>query len=107
MTASGKIKNFAKRYTKQDAINDFLKEIESILVPTIPYYSIPSTTEEMWMNFQNLIEDNYSWLMSQHLPILQIILGVMQHYEYEYMGYDLFSQMNHDIQTKCKNFLEG
>lgn len=107
MTALEIIKNFAKRYNESDAMSDFLKEIEDILVPTIPYYSIPSTTEETWMNFQNLIEDNYSWLMSQHLPILQIILGVIQHYENEYMSYDLFSQINHDIQTKCKYFLEG
>lgn len=104
MTASKKIKN-AIELDQHHSIDEFLKEIESILVPTVPYHLIPKS-EETWMNFQNLIENNYSWLMSQHLPILQIILGVIQHYEYKYMSYDLFSQMNRDIQTKCKYFLE-
>lgn len=105
MNASEKIKNTIE-LDQRHSIYEFLKEIEGILVPTVPYHLIPKT-EETWMNFQNLIENNYSWLMSRHLPILQIILGVMQHYEYECMSYDLFSQMNHDIQTKCKYFLEG
>ena len=105
-TVSEKLKKFVKGYKESVAISDFLKEIENILVPDAPYCMVLSS-EEAWMEFQNLIENNYSWLMSQHLPILQIILGVMQHYENEYMSYDLFHQVNHDIQTKCKYFLEG